>query len=178
MTCRRWTTLATMAMVAGLSPFMAASAMAATSLDLTTAEATGVDMLVTVAAGLLADRLGGAVGELAGAAVMVAGAWALGRIASWAGVARDDRVRAYLETALERAVDRALGQPGVMPGAGPAGGDIADAAATYLRATVPDALRRLKIGPDAVERMVEARLARRLTAGGQPSGTAGAGDQP
>lgn len=168
MTCRRWTTLATMAIMAGLSPLVAVSAMAATSLDLTPAEATGVDTLITVAAGLLADRLGGAFGELAGAAVMVAGAWALGRIASWAGVARDDRLRAYLEAALERAVDRALSQPGVVPGAGPTGDDIAEAAATYLQATVPDALRRLKIAPDAVERMVEARLARRLTAGDQP----------
>ena len=107
MTCRRWTTLATMA---GLSSFMATSAMAAPGLGLSPTEITGVDTLMTVAAGLLADRLGGPVGELAGAAVMVAGAWALGRIASWAGVARDDRVRAYLETALERSIGRWVSQ--------------------------------------------------------------------
>ena len=108
---------------------------------------------------LLVERLGGVVAELAGAGVMLAGAWALGRIAGWAGVARDDRVRAYLEAALERAVDRALGQV-------PAG-EAVPMATAYLRETVPRALKTLSIAPDTLDRMVEARLAARA-AGPKP----------
>lgn len=118
---------------------------------------------------LLVARLGGVVAELAGAGVMVAGAWALGRIAGWAGVARDDRVRAYLEAALERAVDRALGH--VSAGGGPAGegpaGEAVSMATAYLRETVPQALKTLSIAPDTLDRMVEARLAARA-AGAKP----------
>ncbi|KYO52087.1 hypothetical protein PJ900_09535 [Tistrella mobilis] len=118
---------------------------------------------------LLVARLGGVVAELAGAGVMVAGAWALGRIAGWAGVARDDRVRAYLEAALERAVDRALGH--VSAGGGPTGGALAGEAVSmataYLRETVPQALKTLSIAPDTLDRMVEARLAARA-AGSKP----------
>lgn len=118
---------------------------------------------------LLVARLGGVVAELAGAGVMVAGAWALGRIAGWAGVARDDRVRAYLEAALERAVDRALGH--VPAGDGPTGdgpaGEAVSMATAYLRETVPRALKTLSIAPDTLDRMVEARLAARA-AGSKP----------
>lgn len=118
---------------------------------------------------LLVARLGGVVAELAGAGVMVAGAWALGRIAGWAGVARDDRVRAYLEAALERAVDRALGH--VPAGDGPTGdgpaGEAVSMATAYLRETVPQALKTLSIAPDTLDRMVEARLAARA-AGSKP----------
>lgn len=118
---------------------------------------------------LLVARLGGVVAELAGAGVMVAGAWALGRIAGWAGVARDDRVRAYLEAALERAVDRALGH--VPAGGGPTGegpaGEAVSMATAYLRETVPQALKTLSIAPDTLDRMVEARLAARA-AGSKP----------
>ncbi|WP_372016479.1 hypothetical protein [Tistrella mobilis] len=118
---------------------------------------------------LLVARLGGVVAELAGAGVMVAGAWALGRIAGWAGVARDDRVRAYLEAALERAVDRALGH--VSAGGGPTGegpaGEAVSMATAYLRETVPQALKTLSIAPDTLDRMVEARLAARA-AGAKP----------
>lgn len=123
---------------------------------------------------LLVARLGGVVAELAGAGVMVAGAWALGRIAGWAGVARDDRVRAYLEAALERAVDRALGHVsagGGPTGEGPAGGALAGEAVSmataYLHETVPQALKTLSIAPDTLDRMVEARLAARA-AGAKP----------
>ncbi|AFK52613.1 hypothetical protein [Tistrella mobilis] len=105
---------------------------------------------------ILIDRLGGAVAELAGAGLMIAGAWALGRIAGWAGVARDDRVRAYLEAALDRAVDRALGHA-------PAG-ELVPAATAYLRETVPQALKTLSIAPETLDRMVEARLAARNAA--------------
>jgi AcrR family transcriptional regulator len=113
---------------------------------------------------LLVARLGGVVAELAGAGVMVAGAWALGRIAGWAGVARDDRVRAYLEAALERAVDRALGQ---VPAGGESAGEVVPVATAYLRETVPQALKTLSIAPDTLDRMVEARLAARA-AGSKP----------
>ncbi|WP_372001604.1 hypothetical protein P7L68_21740 [Tistrella mobilis] len=113
---------------------------------------------------LLVARLGGVVAELAGAGVMVAGAWALGRIAGWAGVARDDRVRAYLEAALERAVDRALGQ---VPAGGESAGEVVPVATAYLRETVPQALKTLSIAPDTLDRMVEARLATRA-AGSKP----------
>ncbi|WP_372054050.1 hypothetical protein P7L74_21115 [Tistrella mobilis] len=113
---------------------------------------------------LLVARLGGVVAELAGAGVMVAGAWALGRIAGWAGVARDDRVRAYLEAALERAVDRALGQ---VPAGGESAGGVVPIATAYLRETVPQALKTLSIAPDTLDRMVEARLAARA-AGSKP----------
>lgn len=118
---------------------------------------------------LLVARLGGVVAELAGAGVMVAGAWALGRIASWAGVARDDRVRAYLEAALERAVDRALGHvpTGEVPAGEALAGEAVSMATAYLRETVPQALKTLSIAPDTLDRMVEARLAARA-AGAKP----------
>lgn len=107
---------------------------------------------------ILVARLGGVVAELAAAGVMVVGAWALGRVAGWAGVARDDRVRAYLEAALERAVDRALGHT-------PAAAEAVPMATAYLRETVPQALKTLSIAPAALNSMVEARIAARMSSG-------------
>lgn len=95
---------------------------------------------------------------LLGMAVLAIGLALMNRLADWLRLAADDRVRGYLRDAMERAVAQGLAAAAAQ------GGDHGAAvthAARYVETRVPDALRRLRIGPSGVRQMVEARMAER-----------------
>lgn len=96
--------------------------------------------------------------QLIGMAVLAFGVALMNRLADWLRLAADDRVRGYLRDAMERAVAQGLALSAAQ------GGDQQAAivhAVRYVETRVPDALRRLRIGPSGVRQMVEARLAER-----------------
>ena len=100
--------------------------------------------------------------QIVGAALLGVGTWALSRLATHLGIASDDAVRGYLEDALRNAL--AFGEKQVaarLAGKQPSPVDlrvIETEAVAYVMAHVPDALARFKLTPEAVERLVRARL--------------------
>lgn len=89
------------------------------------------------------------------------GAWAIKRVGDRLGLEADDKRRAYLNEALEKGLVFAA-ERGVAAGADLKRIDVRDrmvtAAIEYVLPKVPDALQKLKITPDDLRQMLEARL--------------------
>jgi hypothetical protein len=103
--------------------------------------------------------------ELAAAALLALGSFAAARLATWLRLCNDAAVRGYLQDAIERAVDWAEARMvAALAGQPPTAADwrrAVEDAAGYLGERVPDALAHFGITPEAVRRLVEARLAPR-----------------
>ena len=107
--------------------------------------------------------------QLAGAALMLFGGYAIQRLATWLKLREDSEVRAYLNQALERGVDLALAElRGRLPAYARMANPEVDAAvervAQYARDTVPDALARFGIDSAGLRDRAKARLAARTAA--------------
>lgn len=100
--------------------------------------------------------------QLLAAVLLAVGSWAVAWLGRRLRLQSDDVVRGYLNDALMRAVDYAETQLRLQAGQALTRPEqwrqAADLAAHYARQSVPDALKRLGVGPGQLDRMILARL--------------------
>jgi hypothetical protein len=102
----------------------------------------------------------------------------MARVAAWAqhklALDTDETVRGYLNEALQRAVDYGETQLTLRLGRLPASREEMDEmealARDYATGAVPDALRRFKVGPTELRRLIVARMPATLPAPPPPQG--------
>ena len=101
--------------------------------------------------------------SLLSAMLLAGGLWVIRRALAWLQLSEDEKVRAYLETALQNAITFARNRV-VAGGAEHAQIEVRNQvvaeATSYIVARVPDALKRFGIDEEAARDLVLARLPR------------------
>lgn len=119
--------------------------------------------------------------QLMGAVFLAFATWGAGRLIQKFHLQNSAILQGLVTDAAQNAVNYALSQTGQLAAAGTfnlaSKSAVIEAAAGYLATHVPDALAKLKIDPDTVKRLVEAKLAETVgtSEAPAPSATAVAG---